>query len=130
MIDSEEARQKAGLGSGPSASDVQKIQQRMLGPEVLDAQRYPRIQFTTMSVENSGPGDLRVTGNFELHGRTKQVTVPVRYKHFETGGFGFYGDLKIRQTDFGLEPQTVAGRTVKVKDEVTIRFQVTIVPAS
>jgi polyisoprenoid-binding protein YceI len=130
VIDSAEARQKAGLGAGPSANDVRTIQQRMLGPEVLDAQRYPEITFTTNTVEKTGANQLRITGRFDMHGHSKTITVPARYEQDNNGGATVHGEFTIRQTDFGLTPQSVGGGAVKVTDEVTIRFQVSIVPAA
>lgn len=126
VIDSSTAREKAGLGKGPSASDVRTIQKRMLGSEVLDATKYPQIRFTTTAIESQGNGRLRVTGNIEIHGRRQQVTVPVRYK---TDGkqLEFDGDVNIRQTDFGLQPESVAGGTIKVKNSVSIRFHIVTV---
>jgi polyisoprenoid-binding protein YceI len=130
VIDSQEARQKAGLGAGPGAKDVHTIQERMLSPEVLDARRYPEIQFTTTSVEKTNDGQLRITGRFQMHGHSKTLSIPVQYEQNESGSARVHGEFTIKQTDFGLTPQSVAGGTVKVTDEVTIRFQVSIVPAS
>ena len=127
VIDSTDARSKAGLGSGPSAGDVQTIQQRMFSPEVLDARRYPQIRFVSTAVEAVGADRLRVTGTLEMHGHSRPVTVPIRYEHTESGGVRFSGDFTIRQTEWGMKPETVAGGTVKVKDEVTIRVQVVVV---
>jgi len=128
VIDSEEGRRKADLDSGPSASDVKKIQTRMLSPDVLDPARYPAMHFKSVAVERAGSDTLKVTGDFELHGHSHRVTVPVSYKQSSTGGLVFSGRFDFRQTDFGLKPESVAGGTVHVKDEVTIKFQVAMVP--
>jgi len=128
-IDSPEARQKAHLGSGPSPDDVKKIQAMMLGPEVLEASRYPAITFKAISARESAPDRLLVTGDLALHGRTRRITVPVHYLRESTGAYIFDGDFKIRQTDFGMKPESVAAGTVKVKDEVQIRFRISIISA-
>jgi len=130
VIDSHEARQKAGLGSGPSESDVRKIQIRMLSPEVLDVEHHPLIRLNATSIEIAGPEHLRVAGTMEINGQSRQVTIPMRYKPNQTGGFNFYGDFTVSQTNFGMQPEKVGGGTVKVKDEVTIRFQISVVPQS
>lgn len=129
-IDSAPARQLAGLGSGPSQSDIVKIQRTMLSADVLDATRYPQIQFASSSVKNTGPGMLEVAGQFSMHGQTRQVAVPVHYEVNKNGEFTFSGEFTIKQTDFGIRPQTVAGGTVKVKDDVEIRFRVHFTPAT
>ena len=128
VVDSTEARHLAGLDAGPSPGDVRKIQDTMLGPEVLDARNYPTIVFTSSSVA-AGASELRVTGRFQMHGQTREITVPVRYTRSPDGSFDFSGEFQIRQTDFGIKPVSVGMGTVNVKNEVRIRFAVTVVPA-
>ncbi len=129
VIDSKEARQQAGLGSGPSADDVRTIQERMLGPEVLDARTYPEIQFITTAIRKLSADQLQVSGSLQLHGHSQVVQIPVRYEREENGRFRLSGEFAIRQTDFALKPESVAGGLVRVADRVTIRFGVTIAPA-
>ncbi len=116
------------MGSGPGADDVRKIQQRMLGPEVLDAQKYPSLEFTSTSIEVTGDGKLRLTGQFRMHGRSREIQVPLSYVRNDNRGFGFSGQFTVKQTDFGMKPESAGLGTVKVKDEVRIRFQVSMVP--
>jgi polyisoprenoid-binding protein YceI len=99
----------------------------MLGPEVLDGRRYPTISLATVSIRQDGSGRLLVTGDLTLHGRTQRISAPVKFRREPAGAYVFEGDFKTRQTDFGIKPETVAGGTVKVKDEVEIRFRVSLV---
>lgn len=126
VIDSDEARKAAGLGSGPGPDDVRKIQQRMLGPEILDAQRFPTIEFRSSQVRVVSPEKLEVTGELTLHGKSKTIKVQVNYAPAAQGGYLFKAEFPIRQTDFDLKPESVAGGTVKVKDEVKIRVQLSV----
>ena len=51
--------------------DRGEIESTMLGPEVLDAERYPEIVFRTSSVEPAGPGSWNVwgqTGGLQANG--------------------------------------------------------------
>jgi polyisoprenoid-binding protein YceI len=128
VIDSAEARRLAGLGPGPSPGDVRKIQEKMLGPEVLDARNYPTIVFTTSSVA-AGGSELRVSGQFRMRGQTRELTVPVRYTRSPDGSFAYSGEFQIRQTDFGIKPVSIGLGTVNVKNEVRIRFAVSVFPA-
>lgn len=57
-----------------------------------------------------------------MHGHDHTVTVPVQVS-FEQDGLRFSGQFTIRQTDFGMEPESVALGSVHVKDEVQIRFR-------
>ena len=60
-----------------------------------------------------------------MHGVTKAFTVPVRLEaHGDT--LSATGRMVVKQTDFGITPVTVAGGTVKVKDEVKIEFEIAL----
>ena len=106
-----------------SEKDREQIQQTMLGPEVLDAARYPDISFRATAAESAGPHAWRLTGQLTLHGRTHPVSVDVR----EEGG-RYSGSAALRQTDFGITPIKVAGGAVRVKDELRIEFQIQLAP--
>lgn len=118
VIDSEEARRLAGLGAGPGPKDVAKISRTMLGPTVLDAERFPEIRFESVEIGADGPGLLRVRGRLTLRGVTREETARVSLQ--ETP-FRVRTELKIRQTAYGIQPASVAG-VVKVKDELELRL--------
>lgn len=102
-----------------SEKDRQEVQATMLGPKVLDAQKYPEIHFASTRIEQTSAGDFRVSGNLELHGTTRQLEFSV------TGTPDHYsGKTKLKQTDFGIQPVSVGGGTVKVKDEIELEFNV------
>lgn len=113
-------------GRGEPAGDVAEVQARMLGPDVLDASRYPEIVFRSRvgSVRPLGAGayDVSVVGDLTLHGSTRQVTLPARV---ELAGdtLTATGVSDLRQTDYGIRPVSVAG-VVKVKDELRIEWTV------
>jgi len=114
-------------GKGEPPDDVPKVQERMLGPDVLDVARYPEITFRSRSVAVGGgrnaAADLRVTGELALHGRTKSITAPVRVQ-IDGGSLTASGTLTVKQSDFGIKPVSVGG-VVNVKDALTIHFTVT-----
>lgn len=102
-----------------SEHDRQEIQKTMLGPDVLDVERAPRIVFRSTGAEPAGPNSWTVRGNLTLHGETRPVTVAVRERE------GHYaGSALLKQTDFGIKPIRVAGGTVRVKDEIRIEFDI------
>ncbi len=104
---------------GISEKDRAEIQNTMVGPKVLDAERFPHIVFRSTAVEPAGEGSWRVTGTLELHGQSRPVTVDVH----EAGGH-YRGSARVKQTDFGIQPVKVAGGTVRVKDELRIEFDI------
>jgi hypothetical protein len=57
-----------------------------------------------------------------LHGQERLIAVEVTLE-----GDRYRGSARLKQTDFGITPVTVAGGTVKVKDEVKIEFEIALV---
>jgi polyisoprenoid-binding protein YceI len=127
-IDTERAIALAGLTSRPSADTVQDLQEKMTGPRFLDAARFPEIVFESQTVTRTGEGTLRVGGSLRLHGQTRPVTTHVRVTRVDPAAHRFTGELAVKQTDYGMKPESVAG-VVDVADEVVIRFDVTARPA-
>lgn len=114
-------------GQGEPAEDVPKVQAKMLGPEVLDVARYPRVAFRSTAVSGtaagSGSWDIQVRGELTLHGVTRPVTIPMRVTR-AGDDLKASGRATIRHTDFGMTPVSVAG-VVKVKNELTLEFDIT-----
>jgi polyisoprenoid-binding protein YceI len=94
----------------------------MLSDQVLDTQRYAEIAFDSSSVEASGGGSYKVSGMLTLHGQTHPVQVAV--KQAREGKFE--GTAKFKQTTFGIQPITIGGGAIKVKDEIDITFTIVL----
>jgi polyisoprenoid-binding protein YceI len=109
----------------PDASEGARaeVQRRMLGPDVLDSERFPEITFKSTVVEPAGNSRWRVTGELILHGRARPLSVTVT----ERAGH-YLGSFALKQCDFGIEPVSIAGGVVKVKDELTIEFDIVSAP--
>jgi polyisoprenoid-binding protein YceI len=111
------------LDPGLSADAREQVQSRMLGPEVLDVQRYPEIRFQSSAIERRTPEGWIVRGLLTLHGQAHEVTVTV------TPAQGRYrATVKLRQTDFGITPISIGGGAVSVKDEVQIDADIVVAP--
>ncbi len=114
-------------GEGEPARDVPEVQRVMLSERVLDARRYPKITFQSRRV-TPGPaaGEARgflVEGDLSLHGVTRSCRVPVRVT-LTDGALTAEGRVSVKQSDFGIEPVTAAGGTIRVKDQVDVVFTV------
>ena len=105
----------------PEASDSTRaeIQTTMLGPKVLDTDKYPQVHFKSSHVDKTDAGRYRVSGTLELHGTSKEIS-------FEVSGAPdhYHGSTKLKQTEFGIQPVSIGGGTVKVKDQIEIDFDV------
>jgi polyisoprenoid-binding protein YceI len=102
-----------------SEKDRAQVQQDMLGPKVLDSEKFAEIRFRSTSVDRLGEGQWLVTGDLTLHGQTRPVKVNVE------GENGRYkGTAELKQKDFGITPITVGGGAVKVKNELRVEFDI------
>ena len=104
---------------GTAADKKAQIQQRMLGPDVLDSEHFPVIQFRATSISGA-PADLRVAGDLTLRGQTR----PIEAKVQEIAKGHWRGAASLKQSAFGIKPISIAGGTVKVKDELKIEFEI------
>ena len=108
-----------------------QVQEKMLGPDVLDSAHYPLIEFSSTSVQPDKSGHWFVSGNLKLHGQSRPITVQVSEPGEEMGAAGsrpkvrhYSGTASLKQSDYGIKPVRIAGGTVKVKDEIKIDFQI------
>ena len=91
--------------------------QTTMQTQVLESDRFPEIRFASTKVHRVAADRWKVEGNLTLHGQTHPATAEVN-----RAGNNYEGKSSIKQTDFGIQPVSVAGGTVKVKNELTIEF--------
>jgi polyisoprenoid-binding protein YceI len=114
-----DARSLRVVDTDVSEKDRIEIQSTMLGPKVLDSERFPEIRFHATSVERSPGGKWTIKGELTLHGESRPAEVAAE------GQNGHYrGSVQLRQKDFAITPITVAGGAVKVKNEVRVEFEI------
>lgn len=102
-------------------------------PTWLDATKYPKITFTASSVSNVKPAGNKftadVTGNFTLHGVTKQLTVPVTLQYIDESAKTRErapGDLIMMTAAFNisLKDYNVAGSKGVIGNQVGDHIQI------
>jgi polyisoprenoid-binding protein YceI len=101
-----------------------QVQERMLGPEVLDSAHFPEIIFESTHVEHGQEGAVVVNGRLSLHGVTKPISLVA---HLKNGRYT--GTFTLKQRDFDIIPVSIAGGTIKVKDELAIEFDIATPPS-
>ncbi|MGH9667860.1 MAG: YceI family protein [Bryobacteraceae bacterium] len=97
--------------------------QRDMQEKTLESATYPEITFRSSHVNKLPEGSWRVEGTLTLHGVSKPVTAGVKRDRD-----GYAGHAILKQTDFGIKPISVAGGTVKVKNEIEIDFHIVARP--
>jgi polyisoprenoid-binding protein YceI len=109
------------LDPNESTKNRAEIRTTMLGSKLLDADKFPEITFRSTSVKQTDATTAAVEGVLTIHGVSRPVALTVK----RDGKF-YVGSAKMKQTDYGLTPVTVAGGAVKVKDEIKVDFRVTV----
>jgi polyisoprenoid-binding protein YceI len=89
------------------------------GEDWFNAAKYPTIRFTSTRIVKAGAA-YQAIGNLQLHGITKEVTLPFNYKtNGKTGAFT--GSFEINRNDFKVgEPGGMVGEVVKVNVAVPV----------
>lgn len=57
----------------------EKRDKHLLNEDFFDAAKYPNIVFKSKSMEKVGDNKYKVTGEFTMHGQTKEATFDVKY---------------------------------------------------
>ena len=94
----------------------------------LQTPRFPDATFKSKSVEGpesiaaNAPADIKITGEFTLHGVTKTMTIPVRVVLIPDGRIHATSHFAVHMPDFGINvPKNVL---VTVNDEVPVRLDI------
>jgi polyisoprenoid-binding protein YceI len=113
-----------------SEKDRQKIETTMRD-EVLEVSKYPEITFRSSGVSATKTGDAqyqaRIPGDVTLHGVTRPLTITAQLE-FGDKVLHAKGAFVLKQSSFGIKPVSVAGGTIKVKDELKFTFDIVAHP--
>lgn len=122
LVDDDDARRAAGgpFAEPVSAADIAGTRRNLLGPQVLDAARYPLISVSYARP----PGDGPVLAEVTVRGMTATLEVPVRVVQ-RGDALIAEGEFAVRQSTLGLEPFSVLGGALAVADELAVRFRFT-----
>ena len=85
----------------------EKRDQHLKSPDFFDARQFPTITFKSTGVKATGQNKFDVTGDLNLHGVTKSITVTVT----KTGegptqmGYrtGWEGTVDLKRSDYGIK---------------------------
>ena len=108
--------------------DRQEIEHTM-HTEVLETSKYPEIVFESHNISLSRIGEgryrVRVIGDLTLHGvRQNNLWVNGEVSASASGELRAKGQCAIKQTDYRIKLVSVAGGTLKVKNEVKCAFDI------
>jgi len=102
--------------------------ERTMREEVLETRRYPEIEFKSNNVSLTQSGAnryrARVIGDLTLHGVTQKNLWLNGELTVTPDGLRAKGEVSIKQTDYKIKLVSVAGGTLKIKNEVKCSFDI------
>lgn len=124
-VDEPAMREHAGADFPPGVpqSAREGTRKNLLSEALLDGAAYPEIRLRATDVALGADGGYDVGVAITLKGQAHTVRVPVRINRSE-GELTANGEFKLKQSELGLKPFSVAMGTLVVLDEMTIRFEV------
>jgi polyisoprenoid-binding protein YceI len=102
--------------------------------ETLKAEKHPKITYKLTKVESITKSGVeyivKTTGNLTIAGVTKSVSLDAKGKILANGDVEFSGSKPVILSDFGMEQPTALMGTVKVGNEVTVKYAVVMTGAA
>jgi len=88
--------------------------------KALNAKKYPQITFSTEGISKTAAG-YQLDGTVEIHGTSRPQTVELAVE--DSGGvWVMSASVPVVQTQFGVKPYSLFVGSLKVADEVTLKF--------
>lgn len=125
-VDEPDVRKRHGLDGELDDDDRAEVRATMLGASQLDVARHPEIRFVVSEVDRVGDG-LRIAGELRLHGVHRRIALPLAVSESD-GAVTASGTVRVKQSDFGIEPYRAFLGAVRNEDEVEIAFRLVAVP--
>jgi hypothetical protein len=111
-----------------------KVDESMLGPQILAVQKYPSAKLENATLKPTGRNSSRglpefeLTGDFTLHQKKLPITAMCDLE-MKDGWQHLRGTFKIKQSDYGIKPFSKMFGAIGVKDELVIFGDLWVVPA-
>jgi len=109
-----------------SEKDRQEINRRM-HEDVLETDSFPQIAYESsrLSASKIGEGQywIAISGSLTLRGVTRSQPVSARVSLIGDI-LRATGELTVRQSDYGIEPVSAVGGTIRLKDELKLSFDI------
>ena len=88
-------------------TDVADRDKHLRSPDFFDAEKHPRLTFTSSRVRPTGDNRYDVTGTLTLRGVSKEITLPVTFLGFAKDPWGnekagFELETKLNRKEYGM----------------------------
>jgi polyisoprenoid-binding protein YceI len=123
IVDPPQARAEEGAGFAAevSAPARRATRENMLGPEVLDAERFPLVRIESVALAGP-PWNPTVTARVELRGVSRDVRFAAAVFDDEQT-LTVIASFRFRHSDFGIAPFAALGGGLLVHDAIDLRLR-------
>lgn len=84
-----------------------RLDNHLKSPDFFNAKEFPTLTFKSKKVTRSADGSLSVTGDFSMHGVTKEVTAALEVTGLADMGMGARAGVEaiftVKRSDFGMK---------------------------
>lgn len=129
-IDSKLEKSKANLSVDVASISTENKDRddHLRSPDFFDAAKNPKLTFVTKKIVGSAD-DLKLVGDLTIKGKTKEVTLDVKYLGDVNDPFGnhkvvFSATGKINRQEFGLTWSKAVEAGPVVGDEITLSIKI------
>ncbi len=124
VVDTSDIRKLEGddFAKPVSDKDIKSTRNNMLGSKLLDAKSHALIEIRTTAVEGT-VDSLVVTADMTVAGHTNSISFPARAV-LSGNQITITGIVTIAHKDLGLKRYSVAFGTLKVHENITVRFEI------
>jgi len=121
------ADHKVNIDMNSTFTDSEKLTGHLKSPDFFDVEKFPQSTFDVTSITKSGDPSYTVSGNFTLHGVSKNISFPATVT--QTGDtVKIAAKFNINRKDFGI---VYAGKADDlIRDEVVIELNLEAKPGA
>lgn len=116
---------KVVIDMSSTFSDAEKLTGHLKSPDFFDVEKFPQSTFDITEIKKTSDTAYTVSGNFTLHGQTKNISFPATVTQ-GTGSVKIDAKFDIKRKDFGI---VYAGKADDlIRDEVVIELKLEAKP--
>jgi polyisoprenoid-binding protein YceI len=130
IVDDPQTRSDEGTDFQTTVTDSARAGTRtnMLKPEQLDGEHFSLIRLRSVSITGTRERP-EVKVRITIKDQSREVVLPTQLV-IDRQSLQVKGQFKIKLTEFGITPYSVAMGALKVEDELTIKFELVAKPLS
>jgi hypothetical protein len=128
IVDDPQERRAAGQDFPPNLNPAERESTRknMLSPAVLDAGRFPIISMHSVQMSGSVP-NVHFTVLVTIRDVSRETPVDAQLT-LDDSHVTASGEFDLRQSDFGIDPFSIAFGALRIDDRLRISFAVVAAP--